>query len=99
MSSSLFPLSTPAGARTLDTLIKSQVGALPTELRVHPFSFAGAKVHTFSETTKLFREILSKKLYLRHFYLIDAWYGSPQGSHNGVASCVDRCFGSTEDAG
>ena len=57
--------STPAGARTLDTLIKSQVlyqlsyGCI--------FFFCGckgthffAKVHTFFETTKLFPEFLQK---------------------------------------
>ena len=44
MSSSLFPLSTPAGARTLDTLIKSQVlyqlsyGCILSRLRVQRYT-------------------------------------------------------------
>ena len=94
-STAYLEFSTPAEARTLDTLIKSQVlyqlsyGCI--------FFFAGAKVHTFSETTKLFMEILSKKLCIRLFHLIGACYGSPQGSHNVVASCADRCFGSKKD--
>ena len=52
---------TPAGARTLDTLIKSQVlyqlsyGCIALFLR-----FAGAKVRIFFEVTKLFALFLEK---------------------------------------
>ena len=49
----LFCLCTPAGARTLDTLIKSQV-LYQLSYGCIVFRFAGAKVLTFCETTKLF---------------------------------------------
>ena len=45
--------STPAGARTLDTLIKSQV-LYQLSYGCNVFRFAGAKVVTFWETAKLF---------------------------------------------
>ena len=48
-----FTLSTPAGVRTLDTLIKSQV-LYQLSYGCIRFSFAGAKVQTFHEPTKLF---------------------------------------------
>ena len=44
---------TPAGARTLDTLIKSQV-LYQLSYGCVRFLFAGAKVQTFREPTKLF---------------------------------------------
>ena len=46
-------LCTPAGARTLDTLIKSQV-LYQLSYGCILFLFAGAKVQTFLEPTKLF---------------------------------------------
>ena len=46
-------LSTPAGARTLDTLIKSQV-LYQLSYGCIVFRFAGAKVRSIFESTKLF---------------------------------------------
>ena len=54
---------TPAGARTLDTLIKSQVLYQLSYKRIF-FGFAGAKVRTFIGTAKYFDyffEIIFKK--------------------------------------
>ena len=56
-----FPLlRTPAGARTLDTLIKSQV-LYQLSYGCILFLFAGAKVQTFHEPTKLFPDFFHKK--------------------------------------
>ena len=49
-----FLLRTPAGARTLDTLIKSQV-LYQLSYGCIVFSFAGAKVRRFFVLTKFFR--------------------------------------------
>ena len=51
---------TPAGARTLDTLIKSQV-LYQLSYGCNVFRFAGAKVRTFCEPTKLFGDFFQKK--------------------------------------
>ena len=50
---SLLLLSTPAGARTLDTLIKSQV-LYQLSYGCIVFCFAGAKVQSFFYSAKLF---------------------------------------------
>ena len=55
-----FLFCTPAGVRTLDTLIKSQV-LYQLSYGCIRFLFAGAKVQTFSEPTKLFRDFFSEK--------------------------------------
>ncbi len=54
--SSLF--CTPAGARTLDTLIKSQV-LYQLSYGCSVFGFAGAKVSTLFDTAKLFRNFFA----------------------------------------
>ena len=51
---------TPAGARTLDTLIKSQV-LYQLSYGCIAFRLAGAKVRILFEVTKLFGIFLSKK--------------------------------------
>ena len=53
--------STPAGARTLDTLIKSQV-LYQLSYGCNVFCFAGAKVRSNFESTKLFRDFFRKKI-------------------------------------
>ena len=53
-------LSTPAGARTLDTLIKSQV-LYQLSYGCILFRFAGAKVRSIFESTKLFGDFFQKK--------------------------------------
>ena len=52
---------TPAGARTLDTLIKSQV-LYQLSYGCIVFSIAGAKVRSIFESTKLFRDFFQKKV-------------------------------------
>ena len=51
---------TPAGARTLDTLIKSQV-LYQLSYGCIAFRLAGAKIRILFEVTKLFGIFLSKK--------------------------------------
>ena len=58
---SLLVSGTPAGARTLDTLIKSQV-LYQLSYGCILFLFAGAKVRTLCEPTKLFRNFFGKKM-------------------------------------
>ena len=62
---------TPAGARTLDTLIKSQVLYQLSYKRMPDFRIAGAKVRTFFETTKCFPVFFLKK---RHFFYFTLFY-------------------------
>ncbi len=59
VSSSIFKVCTPAGARTLDTLIKSQV-LYQLSYGCNIFRFAGAKLQTFCEPTKLFETFFKK---------------------------------------
>ena len=56
-----FLFRTPAGARTLDTLIKSQV-LYQLSYGCIVFSIAGAKVRSIFESTKLFRDFFQKKV-------------------------------------
>ena len=62
---------TPAGARTLDTLIKSQVLYQLSYKRMPDFRIAGAKVRTFFETAKCFPVFFLKK---RHFFYFTLFY-------------------------
>ena len=62
---------TPAGARTLDTLIKSQVLYQLSYKRMPDFRIAGAKVQTFFETAKYFPVFFLKK---RHFFYFTLFY-------------------------
>ena len=64
--STFFRFSTPAEARTLDTLIKSQV-LYQLSYGCIVFCFAGAKVLTFFDSTKLFGVFLQKS------YCLVAW--------------------------
>ena len=50
------------GIQTHNLLIRSQM-LYSVELRNPLFLFAGAKVHTFSELTKSFRDFFRKKCY------------------------------------
>ena len=61
---------TPAGARTLDTLIKSQVLYQLSYKRMPDFRIAGAKVRTFFETTKCLPVFFQKKRHFFLFYLV-----------------------------
>ena len=60
---------TPAGARTLDTLIKSQVLYQLSYKRMPDFRIAGAKVRTFFDTTKCFSVFFQKTPYFFCFTL------------------------------
>ena len=55
---------TPAGARTLDTLIKSQV-LYQLSYGCIVFCFASAKVLTLFETSKIFSVFFQKNLQVR----------------------------------
>ena len=63
---------TPAGGRTLDTLIKSQVLYQLSYKRIilMHFSKCGAKVRTFIETTKSFADYFQfSMIFFRYFYI------------------------------
>ena len=58
---SFLHLSDSGGIQTHNLLIRSQM-LYSVELRSHPFCFAGAKVRTFLESTKLFPNFFQEKL-------------------------------------
>ena len=85
----LTSLCTPAGARTLDTLIKSQV-LYQLSYGCIRFSFAGAKVHFLFDSHKLFVDFLQKKLNLSLFghFMGPVYPFNPR--KNGVLSQVNH---------